>query len=145
MPSARHSTEIDATPEQVLSVIADFPSYKDFIPEIEDCILVKETETHWDVRFTLKLVKRFRYVLRMDKSNPNAIRWKLLEGMFKSNDGGWDLEPIDGGKRTRATYFIDINVGMFVPSSIMRNAVSRSLPDTVQRFKDETERRFPTS
>ena len=27
---------------------------------------------------------------------------------------------------TRATYFIDINVGMFVPSSIMRNAVSRS-------------------
>lgn len=126
-------------------MIADFSAYKDFIPEIEECSLVREDETTWDVRFTLKLVKRFRYVLRMDKSNPLEIRWSLLEGVFKSNDGGWNLEPIDGGKRTRATYFIDINVGMFVPSAIMRNAVTRSLPDTVQRFKAETERRFSTS
>ena len=126
-------------------MIADFASYKDFIPEIEDCALVREEPDAWDIRFTLKLVKRFRYVLRMDKSNPLALRWHLLEGVFKSNDGGWDLEPIDDGKRTRATYFIDINIGMFVPSSIMRNAVNRSLPDTVMRFKAETERRFPTS
>ena len=69
-----------------------------FHPGDRGLVLVDEAETSWDVRFTLKLVKRFRYVLRMDKSNPNAIRWKLLEGMFKSNDGGWDLEPIDGGK-----------------------------------------------
>ena len=145
MPSARHSTEIDATPEQVLSVVTDFASYKNFIPEIEDCELVREDEEGWDVRFTLKLVKRFRYVLRVARSGPLQIRWHLLEGVFKSNDGGWDLESIDDGKRTRATYFIDINVGMFVPSSIMRNAVTRSLPDTVQRFKAETERRFPTT
>ena len=145
MPSARHSTEIDATPEQVLSVIADFDSYKNFIPEVEDCALIREDENTWDVRFTLKLVKRFRYVLRMDRSNPLEIRWHLLEGVFKSNDGGWDLEPIDGGKRTRATYFIDLNIGMFVPNSIMRNTVSRALPDTVHRFKAEAERRFSTS
>ncbi len=145
MPSARHTTEINATPEQVLSVIADFDSYKDFLPEIEDCRLVREDSGTWDVRFTLKLVKRFRYVLRLEQTSPLQIRWHLLEGVFKSNDGGWDLESLDDGKRTRATYFIDLQVGMFVPSSIMRNAVNRSLPDTVRRFRDETQRRFPTS
>jgi len=145
LPSARHTTEINATPEQVLSVIADFDSYKDFLPEIEDCRLVREDSGTWDVRFTLKLVKRFRYVLRLEQTSPLQIRWHLLEGVFKSNDGGWDLESLDDGKRTRATYFIDLQVGMFVPSSIMRNAVNRSLPDTVRRFRDETQRRFPTS
>jgi coenzyme Q-binding protein COQ10 len=145
LPSARHTTEINASPEQVLSVIADFDSYKDFLPEIEDCELVREDSGTWDVRFTLKLVKRFRYVLRLEQTSPLQIRWHLLEGVFKANDGGWDLESLDDGKRTRATYFIDLQVGMFVPSSIMRNAVNRSLPDTVRRFRDETQRRFPTS
>ena len=126
-------------------MVTDFGSYSDFLPEIESCEVLRQDGKQWDVAFTVKIVKRFRYTLRLSQTNENQIRWHMTDGAFKSNDGGWDIEPLDGGSRTRATYFIDLQVGMFVPSSLMRNAVNRSLPDTVMRFKAEVERRFPTT
>lgn len=140
MPSAKQTTEIDVTPEEMMRVITDFGSYSDFLPEIEDVEIVRESDSEWDVRFTVKVVKRLRYVLRLKQNGPHQLRWHLLEGAFKVNEGGWDLVPIDEGKRTHVTYFIDLQIGMFVPSSIMRNAVERTLPDTLKRFKGEAER-----
>ena len=81
------------------------------------------------------------YVLRLQQMDPLQLRWHLVEGAFKVNEGGWDLKAIDDGKRTHVNYFIDLQVGMFVPSSIMRNAVERTLPNTLKRFKAEAERR----
>ena len=124
-----------------MGVITDFTSYSKFLPEIEDVEVIREADSEWDVRFTIKVVKRLRYVLRLKQSGPHQLRWHLLEGAFKVNEGGWDLTPIDDGKRTHVTYFIDLQIGMFVPSSIMRNAVERTLPETLKRFKDEAERR----
>ena len=145
MPSARYQAEIDATPDTVMAVITDFDSYASFLPAIEECRIVRTGEAEWDVRFTIRVVKRLRYILRLQRTAPLQIRWHLLEGAFKVNSGGWDLKPLDGGKRTHASYFIDLQVGMFVPSSIMRTAVERSLPDTISCFKNEAERRVATS
>jgi ribosome-associated toxin RatA of RatAB toxin-antitoxin module len=69
----------------------------------------------------------------------------LVDGPFKVNSGGWDLTPIADGKHTHALYFIEVQVGMFVPGSIMRSLVGRTLPDTVRRFKEEAERVAATS
>jgi ribosome-associated toxin RatA of RatAB toxin-antitoxin module len=145
VPSARYQAEIDASPDVVMSVITDFDSYTRFLPEIEACEIVRSGEDEWDVRFTVRIVKRLRYVLRLKQSGPLKIRWHLLEGAFKVNSGGWDLSSLADGTRTHVNYFIDLQVGIFVPSSIMRNAIGRSLPDTVGRFKAESERRSPTS
>ncbi len=125
----------------MMAVITDFKSYARFLPEIEDVEIVRESASEWDVRFTIKVVKRLRYVLRLQKPEPLKLRWHLLEGAFKVNEGGWDLKPIDSGARTHVNYFIDLQIGMFVPSSIMKNAVERTLPDTLKRFKNEAESR----
>jgi ribosome-associated toxin RatA of RatAB toxin-antitoxin module len=63
----------------------------------------------------------------------------MLEGSFKSNEGGWTLEPIDGGRRTRATYEVDLDVGMFVPGSVMKTIVEQDLPRTLAAFKGRAE------
>ena len=141
MPSANQTTEVDVSPADMMAVITDFRSYSEFLPEIEDVEVVREAEGEWDVRFTVKVVKRLRYVLRLQQMDPLQLRWHLVEGAFKVNEGGWDLKEIDDGKRTHVNYFIDLQVGMFVPSSIMRNAVERTLPNTLKRFKAEAERR----
>ncbi len=141
MPAARHEIEIAVTPEEVMAVIIDFPSYARFLPEMESVEVLREGENEWDVRFTVKVVKRLKYTLRLRREGPHQVRWTLVDGVFKANDGGWDLKPLDDGARTHATYFIDLQVGMFVPSSIMKSLVERSLPDTVSRFKAESEAR----
>lgn len=145
MPSAKYETEIGVSPEVVMSVITDFDSYAHFLPEIEVCEVVRAGEDEWDVRFTVKVVKRLRYTLKLTKMSPLQVRWTLVKGAFKSNDGGWDLTPLADGAGTRASYFIDLQIGMFVPSSIMRTMVERSLPDTISRFKQEAERRAATN
>ena len=143
MPSTRHDAEINAPYEDVMAVILDFGSYPGFLPEIEQCEVVRSGDAEWDVKFTVKVVKRLRYTLRVQRTSPTQVRWSMLEGVFKSNDGGWDLKDL-GGDRTHASYFIDLQVGMFVPSSIMRSVVERSLPETVDRFKAEAEKRIAT-
>ena len=145
MPSARHQADIDAQPSDVMAVILDFESYPTFLPEIENCDLVRAGDDEWDVRFTVKVVKRLNYTLRIKRVSEFQLRWHMLTGVFKSNDGGWDLEPINDGAGTRAVYHIDLQVGMFVPSSIMRSLVERSLPETVDRFKAESESRVATT
>ena len=143
MPSTRHDAEINAPVASVMDVILDFASYPRFLPEIEQCEVIRSTDDEWDVKFTVKVVKRLRYTLRVKRIAPDQVRWSMLEGAFKSNDGGWDLTPINSAQ-THASYFIDLQVGMFVPSSIMRSLVERSLPETVDRFKDEAEKRLTT-
>ena len=144
MPSTRHEAEIEAPLADVMAVILDFNAYPRFLPEIEQCEIARSADDEWDVKFTVKVVKRLRYTLRIQRTSPTQVRWKMLEGVFKSNDGGWDLTELDGGTRTHAVYFIDLQVGMFVPSSIMRSLVERSLPETVDRFKAEAEARLST-
>ena len=141
MPSARHQADINAKPADVMAVILDFESYPKFLPEIESCELVRSEKDEWDVRFTVKVVKRLNYTLRIQRVSDTEVRWHMLTGVFKSNDGGWDLKHSQDGLRTHASYHIDLQVGMFVPSSIMRSLVDRSLPDTVDRFKAEAEAR----
>lgn len=145
MPSARHEADIAVTPQEMMNVITDFASYASFLPEIDSCDVVRSADGEWDVRFTVKVVKRIRYTLRLKKVDDLHVRWSLVEGAFKVNNGGWDLSPIDGGAATHVAYFIELQVGMFVPSSIMRTLVERTLPDTVHRFKAEAEARSATS
>ena len=141
MPKAHHEADIDVAPEGVMAVILDFEAYSKFLPEIVKCEVVGTDDQQWDVRFTVKVIKRLEYTLRLRQVSPTQVRWNMLDGPFKSNDGGWDLESIDGGDRTHASYFIDLQVGMFVPSSILRALVERTLPETVHRFKQEAEAR----
>jgi ribosome-associated toxin RatA of RatAB toxin-antitoxin module len=141
MPAARHEIEIDVPPDAIMGVITDFSAYPQFLPEMESCEVLRSSPDEWDVRFTVKVVKRLRYTLRLRKVNEHQVRWSLVDGVFKSNEGGWDLTPLSDGSRTHVVYFIDLQVGMFVPSNIMKSLVERSLPETVSRFKGEAERR----
>ena len=145
MPSARHKETINVTVDQMMAVITDFESYSNFLPEIDSCDVLTSDGVQWDVRFTVKVVKRIRYTLRLKKVDEHKVRWSLVEGAFKVNNGGWDLTPSEDGTALTAEYFIELQVGMFVPSSIMRTLVERTLPETVTRFKAEAERRAATS
>jgi coenzyme Q-binding protein COQ10 len=125
----------------VMEVITDFEAYPAFLPEMQEATILSQSEDTWDVRFTVKVVRQFSYTLRLVKESPLRIRWTLVDGAFKVNNGGWDLTPLDDGSATHAVYTIDLQVGMFVPGNILRSLVERSLPDTVTRFKEESERR----
>jgi ribosome-associated toxin RatA of RatAB toxin-antitoxin module len=141
MPSAVRTIEIDAPPAVVMSVITDFASYPSFLPEMKEAKVVRHVDHEWDVAFALALIRDLHYTLRLVQSSPLAISWSLIDGAFQANDGRWVLEPRSNGARTFASYTISIQVGTFLPGSIVKQLVDRSLPNTLEHFKAEAERR----
>jgi uncharacterized membrane protein len=91
------------------------------------------------VEFTLNVIKRITYTLRLTESpGGDGLRWELVEGMFKSNSGGWALESLPDG-RTGAVYDVEVAVGIFVPGSIVNRLVGKTLPATLKAFKRRAE------
>lgn len=141
MPAAHHSTEINAPLAVVMATITDFAAYPSFLPDMRSAEVLRQGDGVWEVRFTVSLIRELVYTLKLTAVGPNLLRWTLLEGAFRSNEGSWELTPLDDGARTRADYRIDLSVGIYVPGNIIRSLVDRGLPDTLRRFKAEAERR----
>ncbi len=49
---------------------------------------------------------------------PGTLKWKLLDGNFKSVEGEWSLEPVKDGTHTKVTYAIEVEPGI-VPHGIV--------------------------
>lgn len=141
MPRAARSIEIAAAPAQVMAVLTDFAAYPRFLPDLHEVTVLRAEADAWEVRFTLQVIRRLSYTLQLTRPDPLRLTWTLLEGAFRSNDGSWTLEPLQGGQATRASYQIDVQLGLYVPGNIIHSLVDTGLPQTLARFRDETERR----
>lgn len=122
-----------------MAVILDFPRYPQFLPEMSEATVIRHEGDEWVVRYVVHVIRRLEYTLRLVRHDDHSLTWSLVEGVFKSNSGGWTLEPLDEGRRTRATYTLDLDVGMFVPGSVMKTLVGRNLPATLRAFKARAE------
>ena len=139
MPSASTTVDIDVSPEKMLSVITDFAAYPSFIPEMKEADIVKSADDTWDVCFKIHVIRSLEYTLRLVQRSPTHIEWSLVSGVFKSNTGSWKLVPIRDGAGTRATYSVVISVGMFIPKTVVKNLVGKSLPSMLGQFKRRAE------
>jgi ribosome-associated toxin RatA of RatAB toxin-antitoxin module len=119
-------------------VIVDYEKYPEFLPEMERAEVVARDGDAVDVEFSLHLIKRLTYTLRLVGEPKVAVSWSLVDGMFQKNDGGWVLEALADG-RTRATYRVDVAVGVFVPGAITKRLIGSTLPTTLAAFKARAE------
>ncbi|MCB9778363.1 MAG: SRPBCC family protein [Alphaproteobacteria bacterium] len=145
MARAHAEIEIDAPPAAVMAVLVDWESYPAFLPWIDAVSVLRRErgmrQEAWEVRFDLQLIRPLHYTLRLEREGEVGLRWTLVEGIFRANDGGWALQPLDEGTRTRAAYDISLQVGSYVPAGILRSLTARDLPDLLVRVRDEVLRR----
>lgn len=144
MKSAVQSIEVGVSPDRFYALITDFERYPDFVPHQTDArvIVAEPDRDHWRVAFELTIVKKLRYTLDLKGESGRSLEWTLVEGEWmKATLGGWTLEALDDGKRTLATYRVDIDVDGFVPRTVTNTLAERTLPSTLEAFKKEAERR----
>lgn len=139
MPVAHRSIDIDVPAAALMRVICDFAAYPRFLPDMEEATVLRAEPNRWTVRYAVRIIRRVEYTLSHVREGDTRLRWSLVEGAFKSNNGGWDLEPLDDGARTRANYTLDIDLGMFVPGSVLKTLLEQNLPTTLAAFKRRAE------
>ncbi len=145
MPAATSTIEINVPPAVLMAVITDFEAYPSFVTDMQSARVlshdVGEGREVWNVAFSLNMIRKLSYTLRLERRGLESVRWSLAEGSFRTNEGGWTLVPLDSGARTRATYEVDLDVGMFIPGSVMKTLIQHNLPSTLAAFKARAEAR----
>jgi ribosome-associated toxin RatA of RatAB toxin-antitoxin module len=127
------SIEVDASPDRVMAVIADFPSYPEWAKQVRETEVLAEDEAGRprQVRLTLDAgpIKDV-YTLEYDWApEGRAVSWHLVKGqMQKAQDGRYELEPVGEG-RTRVTYTLSVEL-MLPMIGLLRRKAEKMVMDT---------------
>ena len=138
MPRTEKKTVINATPEKCYQVIADLERYPEFVSDMQLAKILKRDGEKIKAEFTVKIIKQISYTLDLIGVPGKSFDWKLVKGFMKKNDGAWRLKDLGDGT-TEATYAVDVEFGLLVPSSVMKMLQENQLPKMLDEFKKRIE------
>jgi ribosome-associated toxin RatA of RatAB toxin-antitoxin module len=137
---------IHSTIEQAMKVITDYEKYPEFLDGCNSTKIVsvtnngKSVEVHWNVSVSIKTVE-YNLILT-ENEDGKGITWTIAEnngGPFVKNVGGWILKETEKEGEIEATYFVDIELNIWVPGFLKDWVLSIGLPATLNSFKDRIE------
>ena len=132
--------DIDAPPQRVWTVMTDCATARKLMANLTSCkVLSGDQARGWDVREHLTrrnmIFPGMRIVFRSDYEPISRIRFKLVEGDLKIQQGEWRLLALDGGKRTRVFYDNRLAVDWPVPKAMMREALRKDTPKVLANLR----------
>ena len=135
------SIVVEAPAAEVMAVIADFPSYPEWVAAAKQ---VEVLETGPDgrarrVRFVLDAgAVKDEYVLEYTWDDDRRVSWTLVSGqMQKRQEGSYTLVEADG--RTEVTYSITIDLSIPMLGMIKRKAEKVILDTALKELKKRVE------
>lgn len=138
MTAAQKTIEINAGPKDVYKVISDIESYPQFLSDLKNCKMLEKKGDTFRAEFTVSIIKEVSYTLDFVGVPGKSLEWKLVKGFMKKNNGSWKLEEIAKGK-TRATYTVDIEMGLLVPNKVITMLAEKNFPTMLNQFKKRIE------
>jgi len=140
----RSSTTIEATPAQIMSVIADFAAYPAWTGEVKEVeVLAQGADGRAEqVRLLLDAgAIKDEHVLAYTWDGDRKVSWTLVKSqMLKSLDGSYALAATAGG--TEVTYQLAVDVKIPMLGMIKRKAekviIDRALAGLKKRVESQT-------
>lgn len=137
------SAEIEAPIDAVYAVAADVEGSPRWQPEIKLAECVERDADGNQVLLHMETdakVRRLGSTMRFSYEGPTRIGWSQEDGDLKSVDGSWEFEDL-GGDRTRATYWMEVDLGRVLGLvirgpivGVLRGQLVESMPDKLKRF-----------
>jgi uncharacterized membrane protein len=135
------SITVDAPAADVMAVIADFPSYPQWVAAAKKVEVVEDGDggRASRVHFVLDAgAVKDDYVLEYTWDGDRKVSWTLVEGqMQKRNDGSYTLAEKDGA--TEVTYSITIDLSIPMLGMIKRKAEKVILDTALKELKKRVE------
>jgi uncharacterized membrane protein len=137
------SSEIEAPIDAVYEVAADVEGSPRWQPEIKaaDCLERdgdgNQVLVHME---TDAKVRRLGSDIRFSFERPSRISWVQEDGDLKAVEGSWEFEDL-GGDRTRATYWLEVDLGRALGLlirgplvGVLRGQLVDTMPEKLKRF-----------
>jgi ribosome-associated toxin RatA of RatAB toxin-antitoxin module len=122
----RSSITIEATPAEVMAVIADFGRYPEWTGEVKEAEVLAADDAGRAEQVRLLLdagAIRDEHTLAYQWSGDTAVSWSLVKSkMLRALDGSYRLDPVAGGKHTEVTYQLTVDVKIPMLGTIKRKA-----------------------
>lgn len=135
--------EIEASPSEILEVIADFDAYPDWVDGIK-AAEVKEKGSDGrpsQVAFEFSAMGfSASYTLTYEwKPDERGVSWTTVEasGAVKDVEGQYVLEPLNGD--TEVTYRLAVELGVPVPGFLKRQGDKRAIKVALEGLKKRVE------
>ncbi|RKH12937.1 SRPBCC family protein [Corallococcus sp. CA053C] len=139
MAGATRTIIINAPIEKVFDVITTYDRYAEFLSEVKKVSTSNRQGNTVQVHYEVDVVKTIRYTIQVTEERPKRMSWTFVNGeVMKDNKGSWTLEP-EGEGKTRATYNVEMALGMLVPKAIVNGLVDNQLPKMLEAFKRRAE------
>lgn len=136
------SIVIDAPPEQIMAVIADFPAYPEWAGFVQSCEVLDTSPSGraLRVRFLLDAgVVKDDYVLEYDwAADDSRVDWQLVKGqMQKSQTGSYELRA--QGDSTEVTYTLAVDLSIPMLGMFKRKAEKVIMDTALRELKKRVE------
>jgi ribosome-associated toxin RatA of RatAB toxin-antitoxin module len=153
---------LDCIPWVCKNVVDRVDKYPDFMPYTETVKILKETDSHLisyqylnmpfisDRDYTIKIKDRtYRrgdgtVIYKKSWSPANQLGPKKKDGVVRliTNEGYWQFEPVDGGQRSRATYYLYTDPGGALPAFLINKANTSAIPDLFKAIERASKKPF---
>ncbi len=120
------SITIQASPAQVMAVIADFARYPEWTDEVKQAEILAADDRGRAERVRLVLdagAIKDDHTLAYTWTGENEVSWSLVKSqMLRVLDGSYTLAPAAGGTATEVTYRLTVDVKIPMLGMIKRKA-----------------------
>jgi ribosome-associated toxin RatA of RatAB toxin-antitoxin module len=139
---ATGSTEIRASPREVMAVIADFDAYPEWAGQLEEVTVLAKDERGRGTKVAFKLNTPFfpaAYTLAYAYAPADAgVSWTYVEGTLEDLSGSYTLEPLGPGT-TRVTYELSVALSVPMPGLLRRQAARQIVRTALADLKRRVE------
>ena len=139
---AEGSTEVYATPAEVMAVVADFDAYPDWVGNLDEVEVLARDRRGRGTRVAFRLGTPWgeqAYTLAYRYQPADAgVSWTYVEGTLEDLAGSYTLEPTGDGTTT-VTYRLDVALGMPLPGLVRRQAAKQIVRSALDGLKRRVE------
>jgi ribosome-associated toxin RatA of RatAB toxin-antitoxin module len=139
---AEGTTEVHATPSEVMAVVADFEAYPEWVANLEEVQVLARDRRGRGTRVAFRLRTPLgdqAYTLAYRYQPRDAgVSWTYVEGTLEDLSGAYTLEPAADGA-TRVTYRLEVALGMPLPGLVKRQAAKQIVRTALADLKRRVE------
>jgi ribosome-associated toxin RatA of RatAB toxin-antitoxin module len=139
---AEGSTEVFASPAEVMAVVADFDAYPDWVGNLEEVEVLARDRRGRGTRVAFRLrtpMGEQAYTLAYRYQPRDAgVTWTYVEGTLDDLAGSYALEPTADGA-TQVTYRLEVALGVPLPGLVKRQAAKQIVRSALSDLKRRVE------